>query len=154
RSRNTSMHVTTKTTICIRFRGIGRDTPRAAARSFASVLRLAARHSPAHSRGSGWRAGAHTRWQTGCKTYSVCKKYSLVRGCEARAFLFYRDVVGLGQRQTRNRAPNYFLGRSARAEAYWLVKRCCPVGMERGRRRVVRLAIECGVRRTPMRAAY
>ena len=43
---------------------------------------------------------------------------------------------------------------SARAEAYLLLKRCCPVwGIERGACRVVRLAIETGVRRKRMSKA-
>jgi len=92
-------------------------------------------------------ATSRAGWQTACKTYSVCKKYPAEPTSRVQVFPFYRGAVGRWQR-------NFFGGLRARAEAYWVVKRCCRVRrVEREACRVVRLAIETGVRRTPMRAA-
>ena len=81
---------------------------------------------------------------------TVCEKTTRWNPASAAGISFLPSAVGRGQ---RSHAKKY-AGTHAQAEAYLLLKRCCRVWeIERGACRVVRLAIESGVRRTPMRNA-
>jgi hypothetical protein len=80
-----------------------------------------------------------------------CEKSTRADPVFARSISFLPRAVGRGQ---RSNAKNFLAATSLGAEAYWLLKRCCRVcGIERGARRVVRLAIETEVRRTRMQNA-